>query len=143
MSDMVRLVHPGVRRGASVLADEGEGPRPLSRERCVAFCDCDWPRSVRRHLAMATRKPRADFDRMASNDNRRKDFLRTLRWPPSYGRFADYLFVELEPVVADGIGGACRVRLWAAIFQSEPSLTSTRIQLPVTVSPGFKFGLSR
>jgi hypothetical protein len=51
--------------------------------------------------------------------------------------------VELEPVVADGIGGACRVRLWAAIFQSEPSLTSTRIQLPVTVSPGFKFGLLR
>ena len=68
---------------------------------------------------------------------------RTLRWPSSYRRFADYLFVELEPVVADGIAGACRVRLWAAIFQSEPSLTSTRIQLPVTVSPGFKFGLFR
>ena len=69
--------------------------------------------------------------------------LRTLRWPQSYGRSADYLFVEFEPVVADGIAGACRVRLWAAIFQSEPSLTSTRIQLPVTVSPGFKFGLLR
>jgi hypothetical protein len=40
----------------------------------------------------------------------------------------------------DGAGGACRVRSWARIFQSEPSFTSTRIQLPVTVSPGFIFG---
>src|ERR1700732_274644 len=64
------------RRGASVLADAREGSRPLSRERCVACCDCDWPRSVRRHLAMTTRKPRADFDRVASNDNRRKDWCR-------------------------------------------------------------------
>ena|SRR5215471_17679505 len=40
----------------------------------------------------------------------------------------------------DGEGGACRVRLEDTIFQSEPSFTSTRIQLPVTVSPGFIFG---
>jgi hypothetical protein len=93
---------------------------------------------------LATWKPRADCDRVASNENRRKDWCREHSvGDPFYCRFADYLFVELEPVVADGIGGACRVRLWAAIFQSEPSLTITRIQLPVTVSPGFKFGLLR
>jgi hypothetical protein len=55
-------------------------------------------------------------------------------------RLPDLPGVRLLGYLEDGAGGSCRVRLWAANFQSDPSFTSTRIQLPVILSPGFKLG---
>ena len=145
MSDMVRLVHH-LASGAELLFSRMRAKVHglVARAMCRGLRLRLAARSARRHLAMATRKPRAEFDRVASNDNRRKDWCceHSVGLNPTADLPTTYLWSS-EPVVADGIAGACRVRLWAAIFQSEPSLTSTRIQLPVTVSPGFKFGLLR
>jgi hypothetical protein len=76
ISDLVRVVHHPASGAELPLSRMRAKIHGLSRERCVALRDCDWPRSVRRPLAMATRKPRADYDRVASNDNRRKDWCR-------------------------------------------------------------------
>ena len=69
-------------------------------------------------------------------DDFRVVFLRLLAYP-STARFADYLLLELEPVVAEAAaaGGGIMFHVSARYFQSAPSCTTTLMYVPVTCWP--------
>ena len=69
-------------------------------------------------------------------DDFRVVFLRLLA-NPSIARFADYLLLELEPVVAEAAaaGGGIMFHVSARYFQSAPSCTTTLMYVPVTCRP--------
>jgi hypothetical protein len=69
-------------------------------------------------------------------DDFRLVFLRLLAYP-STARFADYLLLELEPVVAEAAaaGGGIIFHVSARYFQSAPSCTTTLMYVPVTCWP--------
>ena len=69
-------------------------------------------------------------------DDFRVVFLRLLAYP-STARFADYLLLELEPIVAEAAaaGGGIMFHVSARYFQSAPSCTTTLMYVPVTCWP--------
>ena len=78
--------------------------------------------------------PRGKRDDQA--DDFRVVFLRLLAYKSTAG-FADYFFVELEPVVAEAgaAGGGIWFHVSARYFQSAPSCTTTLMYVPVTCWP--------
>jgi len=92
--------------------------------------------SFLRNLRMVGRPGLPRGKRSDQADDFRVVFLRLLAYP-STARFADYLLLELEPIVAEAAaaGGGIMFHVSARYFQSAPSCTTTLMYVPVTCWP--------
>jgi len=92
--------------------------------------------SFLRNLRMVGRPGLPRGKRSDQADDFRVVFLRLLAYP-STAPFADYLLLELEPIVAEAAaaGGGIMFHVSARYFQSAPSCTTTLMYVPVTCWP--------